>query len=87
MITEVVVLLVVIPCGVVTEYTLLWVKMEAATFSETLVSYHITTRRHNPEDLDANLHRRENFKCCDEFSYQRAFHLQTTVSAVIGRFI
>jgi hypothetical protein len=35
-------------------------KMEAARSSERLVSYH-TTRRHNPEDSDSNLHRRENF--------------------------
>jgi hypothetical protein len=27
-------------------------KMEAGRSSETLVSYHITTRRHSPEDLD-----------------------------------
>jgi hypothetical protein len=33
-------------------------KMEAARFSETLVSYHNTTRRQNPEDLDLNLHSR-----------------------------
>jgi hypothetical protein len=37
-------------------------KMEAARAAETLVSYHITTRRHNPEDYDLNLHRHENFK-------------------------
>jgi hypothetical protein len=30
--------------------------------SETLVSYHNTTQRHNPEDLDLNLHRRESLK-------------------------
>jgi hypothetical protein len=36
--------------------------MEAARSSETSVSYHITTRRHNPEDRDLNPHRRENLK-------------------------
>jgi len=30
--------------------------------SGTLVSQHNTTRRHNPEDLDLNLHRCENLK-------------------------
>jgi hypothetical protein len=28
--------------------------METASFSETLVPYHTTTRRHNPEDRDLN---------------------------------
>jgi len=30
--------------------------------SETFVTYHNTTLRHNPEDLDLNLHLCENFK-------------------------
>jgi hypothetical protein len=32
-------------------------KIEAARSSETLVTYHKTTRRHGPEDDDLNLHR------------------------------
>jgi len=34
--------------------------MEAAWRSETFVSYHNITRRHNPEELDLNLH----MSCC-----------------------
>jgi hypothetical protein len=36
--------------------------MEAASFSEMLASYHKTTRPRNPQDLDLNLHRRDNLK-------------------------
>jgi hypothetical protein len=36
--------------------------MEETWTSGTSVSYHRTTRRHNPEDLDFNLHSRENLK-------------------------
>jgi hypothetical protein len=37
-------------------------KMEAARSSETLVFYHITTLRYNPEDLESNLYHREKIK-------------------------
>jgi hypothetical protein len=36
--------------------------MAAAWSSEALVSYHITQWRHNPEDHELNLYRRENLK-------------------------
>jgi hypothetical protein len=45
--------------GITPQKTSTWIftlKTEAAQSSETLVSYHNTTWRHNPEDLDPGLH-------------------------------
>jgi hypothetical protein len=36
--------------------------MQAARSSETSVTNHYTTRRHNPEDHGSHLHHRKNFK-------------------------
>jgi hypothetical protein len=63
---------VVTPCSVVVGYqrimrtmlplSSLHPKMEAAKSSETLVSYHKTTRRQNPKDFDLKFHCREKLE-------------------------
>jgi hypothetical protein len=39
-------------------------KIEGASFSEMLLSYHIPTWHHNPEDHDLSLHHHKNLKSC-----------------------
>jgi hypothetical protein len=38
--------------------------MEAASSAETFVSYHNSSRRHNPKDRDLNIHLCENVRSC-----------------------
>jgi len=61
-------------------------KMEAARTSETLVSYHITTRHHGPEDHDLNIWRRENLKSRtmkDSLHWMR-YHLRKKKQLSVG---
>jgi len=46
-------------CPVHVKYSSVCVKMEAARFSETSLSYRFTTGCRRSEDLDSNFHRRE----------------------------
>jgi hypothetical protein len=48
-----------VKCSLATSVSTL--KTKAASSSETLVSYHITTRRNNPEDLELNQISRVSF--------------------------
>jgi hypothetical protein len=47
------------------------------------IGYHITTRRHNPEEVDLNLHHRENLKSSGRINHLRLFSNYVIISTVI----
>jgi hypothetical protein len=57
--------------------------MGAARSSETLVSYHITRRYHNPEDHDMNLHHRENVRFYLKMISNKLSSGKSSVEAVV----
>jgi hypothetical protein len=63
--SSIVIFWIVTPCRLVGGYQRFGdstMKMEAILFSETLVTTYTTTRRHNSEDHNLQLHRRERFE-------------------------
>jgi hypothetical protein len=53
--------------------------------SDTLLSYHNTTWRHKPEDLDMNLYRRKNLKSCNYRVTQKYEHWKIFSTELVTR--
>jgi hypothetical protein len=54
-----------------------YTEIDLARSSETSVTYHTTTRCANPEDLDLNLHYRENLKSRSDENYKLPWEFKT----------